>query len=322
MKNNYVFFIRDQIDLERYYSDLIGRKDVFFIRKKEAFENALLNRLFSLSFSQTINNHFPVVWKVFFFKKLLNLIPFEKDEHLVLLFHAGWYDRSFIEWLDKNYPMCKRVIYFDDTINCYEKAIKKMDHKRFNEEFDLILCYNKGDADRHGFTKCNAYFSKDNTLICDNDHKSDLVFIGQPKDRQKTIEEIYKTVSGKCSCNFVIVNGKGDVEGITYMKKGFSYHDYLTEEVNSNCLLEVIKGDTDSETLRCWEAVYYNKKLLTNWKGIFDFKYYNPKYMKYFEKPSDIDADFILKKEKVDYCYEGDNSPRELIALIERKLES
>ena len=307
--------------MQRYYSDLIGRDDVFFVFKKKPFENRLANKLFQCSFSQTINNRLPVFWKKLFFKELISSIPFEKDESLVFLFHAGWYDRSFIKWLKNKYPLCKRAIYFDDTINCYESAIKQMDHNRFNEEYDLILCYNAGDASKYGFTQCNAYFSKDNSVVSGGEDTSDLVFIGQPKDRQTIIEDVYKAVSKKCVCNFVIVNGKGTVEGVNYMPKGFSYRDYLIEELKSKCILEVIKGDTDSETLRCWEAVYYNKKLLTNWKGIFDFKYYNPKYMKYFEKPSDIDVDFILKKEKIDYGYEGDNSPVELIALIERKLE-
>ena len=73
-------------------------------------------------------------------------------------------------------------------------------------------------------------------------------------------------------------------------------------------------------TLRPYEAVVYNKKLLTNNKTILSFKYYNPRYMHYFEKIEDIDWNWVARKEKVNYEYEGDFSPIYLLQDISENL--
>ena len=90
----------------------------------------------------------------------------------------------------------------------------------------------------------------------------------------------------------------------------------LRKELEANCILEVLKGDAHSCTLRFWEAVMYNKKLYTNWKGVVNSPYYNPKYIKVFEKPDDIDLDFIRERLDVDYNYQGELSPIHLLNRI------
>ena len=99
------------------------------------------------------------------------------------------------------------------------------------------------------------------------------------------------------------------------------YTEYLSNEINSNCILEILKEDTASPTFRCWEAVYYNKKLLTNWKGIRSFAYYNPGFMRYFENENDIDVSFILDKTKPDYGYKDENSPLSFVDNVKKLVE-
>ena len=316
---NYVFLISDQSELDSYYSDLLKRKNVSFIMKSEAFKSKLKSAFFRFSFSQVINNHLPVFWRKLFFKTIIKKIPFAFDENLVIVFQAGWYDRDFVEWLKDKYPKCKRVLYFNDTINCCENAIRRMNHDRFDKEFNLVMCYNIGDAKKYGFVKCNTFLSKKDIVV--PEAVTDVSFVGLAKDRQALIEAIYAYLSKNgCKCNFHIVFGQKKNNGIEYANKYMTYEEYLRYELSANCLLEVLKGDTESETLRCWEAVYYNKKLITNWKGILDFKYYNPKYMLYFEKPEDIDIDFIKNDEKVEYNYSGENSPLMMIDRMEELL--
>ena len=56
--------------------------------------------------------------------------------------------------------------------------------------------------------------------------------------------------------------------------------------------------------MRYKEAVMYNKKLLTNNSNVNLLPCYNPKYIKYFEKPEDIDIDWLLRREPVIYDYQ------------------
>ena len=91
--------------------------------------------------------------------------------------------------------------------------------------------------------------------------------------------------------------------------------EVLKTDVQSNCILEVLKGDAHSNTLRFWEAVLYNKKFYTNCKEIVKSPYYNPNYVKVFKNPEDIDLNFISERTKVNYGYKGDLSPITLLEM-------
>lgn len=316
---NFVFFLSEQREVDDYYSDLIGESNVSFILKNAVFKSRIGSFLFRFTFSQTVNSHFKVFWKRPFFKKIIKKINFPLDENLCLVLAAGWYDKKFLNWFSKHYPKVKKVCYFEDTVEFCLKTMKSINTESIKNEFDLVMCYNIGDSKKYGYTKCNSFLSKKDIEM--PEVTSDVSFIGQAKDRQPFIEDIYKHLSkNNCKCNFRIVNGSGDVEGIEYSNHYTVYDDFLKYELSANCMLEIIKGDTESETLRCWEAVYYNKKLITNWKGILNFKYYNPKYMQYISKPEEIDASFVKRIEKIDYNYQGDNSPKKMMTQIEELL--
>ena len=61
----------------------------------------------------------------------------------------------------------------------------------------------------------------------------------------------------------------------------------------------------------------YNKKLLTNNKNVKKFKFYNPEYMKVFEKIEDIDWKWLHEIINVNYHYDGSFSPLRFIKEIE-----
>ncbi|MBO7423549.1 MAG: hypothetical protein J6T99_09230 [Oscillospiraceae bacterium] len=189
---------------------------------------------------------------------------------------------------------------------------------RIRKEFDFVFSYNTEDVEKYGFRYTSAFFSKYNQQDLLNGKKSDICFIGLAKDRGDLIVRIFNKLNRSCNCNFIICsNGKTSQypNGIEVTDKRMPYTEYLSNEINSNCILEVLKEDTASPTFRCWEAVYYNKRLLTNWKGIRDFVYYDPNFMQYFENENDIDIDFILDKKQPDYDYKNENSP---LAFIEK----
>lgn len=89
-------------------------------------------------------------------------------------------------------------------------------------------------------------------------------------------------------------------------------------EVKSNCILEVLATGQSGATLRYYEAVCYNKKLLTNNKNIVNLPFYNPEWMHVFENTEDIDWGWVKERVPVDYHYDGRFSP---IHLIDRIIE-
>ncbi len=96
------------------------------------------------------------------------------------------------------------------------------------------------------------------------------------------------------------------------MKNAFPYRNIIAEVKRSNCLLEVVREFQDDPSYRYYEAVCYNKKLLTNNKRIVNFPFYNPEYIHVFEKPEDIDWDWVKERIPIDYGYDGRFSPSHL----------
>ena len=87
-------------------------------------------------------------------------------------------------------------------------------------------------------------------------------------------------------------------------------YDENVEKANrSNCILEIVREGFVGFTYRYYEAVVYNKKLLTNNADIRRMKYYDARYMQYFERIEDIDWEWVKDSADVNYHYQDDFSP-------------
>ncbi len=80
--------------------------------------------------------------------------------------------------------------------------------------------------------------------------------------------------------------------------------------MGSNCILEVLQDGQTGSTLRYLEAVCYNKKLLTTNPRIKNYPFYDERYMKVFSSESDIDYDWVKKRETINYGYKDEFSPK------------
>lgn len=314
---NYVWFIRNSEDRNRYYFELEKKKNVRFIFKNQAFSSAFINMIFRLSFSIMVNRHLKMPWKQKLLDLIYNSIKFGNDKHIIFVFSQGWYDKAIIKWMKRKHPEIMSVLYCDDTIECFANEIPGMQPEMLGNEFDLVLCYNPGDVKKYGYTPTNVCLSKHIDLGNYFFKETDLSFIGQAKDRNTLLREIKDYLEGKCTTDFLLV-GDADLNNgaIPVSEKYLDYKEYLSRECAANCILELVKGDTEGATLRCWEAVYYNKKLLTNWKGLFDFEFYDSRYMQFFEKPEDIDINFLTDRVAVNYQYYNQNSPELFLERI------
>ena len=84
--------------------------------------------------------------------------------------------------------------------------------------------------------------------------------------------------------------------------------------------LEILQEGQNQQSARYFEAVVYNKKLLTTNDRISALPFYNPDYMKVFHTSSDVDIDWLKARDMVDYGYKGEFSPSGIPALIDKYL--
>ena len=116
------------------------------------------------------------------------------------------------------------------------------------------------------------------------------------KDRLDLLHSIYKKL--------VYINKKFFITDVPLYKQipkcGIEYNNYIGYEkvldyiMQSNCILEVVQGVQTGLTYRVYEALCYNKKLLTNNQEVLNLPFYNKNYIHFFEKPEDIDPGFYI----------------------------
>lgn len=324
---NYSIFVGGENDQINILRDLNELSNVKIIQKSNLFNVRILSVLFQAHYSQKLNKRINMPFKSLWYRQIIKKALHNNSEKTVFVFYPGWYEKKFIRWIQNEYPEVIRILYFRDTIKCYADAIQTMNPDNLKREFDYVLCYNPDEVQRYGITYASAYFSKlPLYLLNKNFPHYDVSFVGLAKDRLELLRNIYvKLNEYGISCRFIVagVPKKERLnDGLEYIDKNISYINYLNVIYASDVILEILKKDTKGATLRCWEAVYYNKKLLTNWRGIEEFQFYDPSSMMYFETVDDISFDFFKSAISPEYNYAGENSPLMLLKQITNLIDN
>lgn len=250
---------------------------------------------------------------------------------VIFLNAALWYNPYMAATLrsyKRRWQNIKYVLFYLDTIDA--GVSRSANYLREKGVFDLIYSFDRKNADQYGLEFWNTVYSP-NTNNRNIVPQRDVYFCCGVSGKRIPIIESCLT---QCQSNGV--NCKMDLvcyEETPTLKKFqkiatlltpdqvLNYSEVLRRELDARCLLEIVAPGRSGLTLRPYEAVVYNRKLLTNNKSILDFKYYNPAYMQYFEKVEDIDWQWVKDQTPVDYDYKGDFSPALLLKDISTRLE-
>ena len=116
-----------------------------------------------------------------------------------------------------------------------------------------------------------------------------MVFLGTDKGRKRVLENLANEAKKQdLKCDFVLVKTKRD---------NMPYKDYLKKVANSRCIIDLVPRQDCGLTLRPLEALFFGKKLLTNYKDIANYDFYDKANV------------FILGKDNTEYLKDFINSP-------------
>ena len=227
----------------------------------------------------------------------------------------------------KKFHNLRYVLYYTDIIN--SAVSKNAYYLQKKNIFDYVYTVDEADSVRNSMILWPTLYSVEPDYYKCHLNQ-DIYFCGVSKGRGKLLIECLKEArycGVDVAMDIICYDDDADdyLEYTDYIDirtpdKYLSYPEVLRRELSAKCILEIVQKGQVALTLRPYEAVAYNKKLLTNNKTILNFKYYNPKYMRYFEKVEDIDWNWVKCDDGVDYNYQGDFSPRYLLADIEKNL--
>ena len=307
---------------ELLYKDILDQENVKELKVSAPDCNKVLYKIRRVHTSTFATKFFEPPLKTIWYKKqLLNEVS--DDTYVVFqmgaMIHVGM---RTLEAIKKKRPQSKLILLLVDSIDAHSYSMKYAKRFIFGFDWDLILSFDKADCDKYGFTYMGySYYSKidiENT----NTVSSDLYYIGANKsgdNRIQILNNVYKKcISESVKCDFTVVGQTGQEveEGIRARNRGIPYKEILNNLATTNCILELVQSGQNNQTARYMEAVCYNKKLLTNNKSVIDLPFYNPLYIKVFERADEIDSDWVKEQIDVDYGYNNEFSPLKIIQII------
>lgn len=228
---------------------------------------------------------------------------------------------------DKLFSLLKKsnihtILFVVDSINRIPEKHRRCIFK-YSKYFDTVYTFDSVDANRFKWKHNYCYYSKlQNIMPLGRKTKALCILYAGDNDRlAKTIALWDKLQSYNLDC-FFSINGVDKEDLQRYYRPGiifnhyYSYPDIVGMVLQTEIIIEIIREGQNGNTLRTFEAVVYNRKLLTNWSGINTFPYYDSRFMKVFGSVDSLDKiedDFWKSNSSLDYQYNGDFSPRYLI---------
>lgn len=198
-----------------------------------------------------------------------------------------------------------------DTAQCAKQLLEQA-------VFNRVFTFDPQDAEKNGWVYTNTLYSRFATEPAPI--TNDLFYIGNIKDRLAMCKLLLQRmgqqgITGmfKLGCNADMAK---ELPAEVVLKKYLTYPQMLQLLQSTKCILDITQPGQSGVTLRYYEAVVFNKKLLTNNRNIAQMPFYDPRYMKFYDTVDDIDWQWVKSDDMPDYQYDGSFSPVHLLEML------
>ena len=255
------------------------------------------------------------------YSDLFQIVP--KITHIVVVDGAlNIIDISELNKCRQLNPNLKVILYLINSINAQSPIMQGVRPKIKKFDWDCIYTFDKEDAKRYGYKYLGFCYYSSHGIPQNIEITNDAYFVGGLKgEREELICDTYNHLiskGAKCLFDLKLFNNEKPflLPGANINLRWKPYEEILEKVQESNCIIEICQKGQNGATLRYFEAVTMNKKLLTNNANIVSFPFYNPKWMKVFSSIKDIDVEWVKTREPVNYNYNGEFSPIHFIDYI------
>ena len=229
----------------------------------------------------------------------------------------------YIRHLMKKNPNATLILLFLDQKDIYSASYAL---KMVKAVPDFIsYTFDPNDSKTLGFTYTMNVYSKPSIPSLHQDNDLYFSFFGPGRlERVAKIGKKIRDYGGKTQILYVGDYPQGFPDElksqVSLVKKRISYEQVVADAASANCLLEYVRDTQSGVTIRYYEALCLNKKLLTNNKNVVNLSFYDERYIKVFSNIEDIDPKWVCSHEKVDYHYDGRFSPLEFLKEVENNV--
>ena len=264
-------------------------------------------------------------WNRFQIISQINKINEKSLEPIYLIFLSPslqkYYTKELIVRIRKKYPQIRIGLLFVDSV-FVQQAANALELALDKEIFDVVYSFDEKDSEKYGFKYVDTPYSKykGNKKKC----RYDLYFCGSVKGRAKLLKNINDKLKNNVSCAWDVFSNKStkqdEIEWIqTFTRcrdslEVLPYSEVLERTMKARCILDIVQEGQNGNTVRYYEAICNDKKLLTNNRSVLTSKYYDSRYIQYFSEAEEIDMEWIKEPCEVKFGYQGEFSPEILIS--------
>lgn len=173
-------------------------------------------------------------------------------------------------------PVVKKHFWIWNPVTDKDRTFYSHAFKVMNINGFTLATFDEHDAKQYGMHLYNQFFRKDNNVNEKGDEPYDFYFIGYAKNREQDLLRLKEQLKN-FRVLFKIVH-RGD--------EAISYEESVKNIMHSKCIVEYVQHNQSGMTLRPLEALFYNKKLITNNSNTINYDFYCPENV------------FILGKDK------------------------
>ena len=257
------------------YIILKNKKDIYFFNKISKKYN-----IEELYFLNTDKPLFKLLKKVKI--SILGKWKNEINKYDKFIIFESLYNEKVAKKIKRTKKENKVIVYFWNYIDDNNKYILN------DKNIDEFWTFDKNDAKKYNM-KYNPQFYTKNVKIQDEQNKYDVLFLGRSKTRKKDIVDLEKKLKEEgIQTNFKIIENEKDY---------VSYDEYLKRIAESKCILDYNQEGQVGLSLRPMEALFLERKLITNNTDIKNYDFYNH------------DNIFILGEDNINEIKEFINKP-------------
>lgn len=206
----------------------------------------------------------------------------------VIILDETIYPDKIIKNIRKRNQTCKLIYWMWNTVE-YSGRLRLYDKwKRWdillamkeNYKFE-ISSFDLADCQKYNLTYNNQVAPFFENFTTPASIPNSIFFFGKDKGRLPSLRNLateFRRLGYKCDFNVVPdARKKYSSQDFAGVKRAnyTAYKDIVKRELNSNILLEILQDGQDGITWRALEALFYKRKLITNFKNIKSYDFYN-----------------------------------------------
>lgn len=214
-----------------------------------------------------------------YYEKQLNLVEFHQYDLIIV--NEAIFPENIIKFIRKFYS--GRLIYLMwNTVKYSGGPLGYRMEKHFfallgmRKKYDFrIISFDLGDCKQYGLEHQNQFAHRYELL--DEDECYDVSFIGRDKGRAQWLEEILNVDKDlKCCIQLLPDSGKKYSEQLSkyLIQQRVPYSEALSLTNKSKCIIDLVQDGQNGLTWRPLEAMFYNKKLITNYQDMVTYDFY------------------------------------------------